>query len=257
MSGDPTNVNLWADADVYYSTNLAAAIPANASTAFGVDWTLVGLLDGAAGMEHLRDQDKKDHFAWGGILVKTSRKNFKQTIKFSALENNAATRSLIWPGSSDTQLIVPKPAQLMIALERREGGKVHRLITANYAQLDVDGSIKDSEEDLTKIPMILTIFPTTGGVLWTRQATPTLSSIAITPLTLAVTAGTIKKLTATATYSDASTADITDSAVWVSSATSKATVLHGYVSGVAAGTSNVSCSLGGVTSTAPSVVTVS
>jgi hypothetical protein len=42
MSGDPTKANLWTDADVYVSTNLSAALPADADTPFGVDWDLVG-----------------------------------------------------------------------------------------------------------------------------------------------------------------------------------------------------------------------
>lgn len=258
MSGTPANASVWADADVYIAT-IGTALPADTSTPFSGSWSLVGLLDGGDGFEESRSEDKKDHYAWGGILVATTRKNFKLTKKFSVLEDNVATRSLIWPGSSATSIIVPKPANILIAFETRTGGKVKRLISANYAQVDVAGGIKDGEEDLTKVQLEATIFPTAGGVLFTRQAVPDIVSIAITPLTLALSlaGANIKPLTATATYSDASTGVISSQATWTSASPAKATVDDHYVTGVATGTSNVSCSYGGVTSTAPCVVTVS
>ena len=46
MAGNNQNAGVWPDADVYISTNMAAVIPAGPTTAFGVDWDLVGLLDG-------------------------------------------------------------------------------------------------------------------------------------------------------------------------------------------------------------------
>lgn len=257
MGGTPANASVWAEADVYISSNLSATLPANASTPFGVDWTLVGLLDGSDGFEETRDEEKKDHFAWGGILVATTRKNFKLTKKFSVLEDNAATRSLIWPGSSTTEIVVPQPANIKIAFETRSGGKVKRLIARNSAQVDVDGSIKEGEEDLAKATLVATIFPDGDGVLFDRQAVPDIASLAITPLTLALGVGGLGALVATATYSDSSTGVVTGQASWSTSAPSKATVSYGYVTGVAAGTANVSCTFGGVTSTAPCVVTVS
>jgi hypothetical protein len=105
----------------------------------------------------------------------------------------------------------------------------------------------------------VTIFPDDAGVLFSKQAAPEIASIAITPLTLALSLGgaIIKKLTATATYTDATTGDITAKANWVSATPAKATVSAGYVTAVATGTSSVSANFGGVVSTAPSVVTVS
>jgi len=259
MSGTPANASVWADADVYVAA-VGSTVPADVSTPFNGSWTLVGLLDGADGIEQARSQDVKDHYAWGGILVATSRKNFKLTQKFSVLEDNATTRGLIWPGSTATEIKVPVPGNILIAFETRTGGKVKRLISANYAQVDLDGSIKDSEEDLTKASLVATIFPTSAspGVLFTRQAVPDIASIAITPLTLALSlAGAfIKTVVATATYSDATTGVVTGSVAWASSVPAKATVAAGYVTGLATGATNVSCSLGGITSTAPCVVTV-
>jgi len=162
MSGTPANASVWADADVYIAA-IGSPIPADTSTAFSGAWSLVGLLDGSDGFDESRDEDVKDHFAWGGILVATSRKNFKLTKKFSVLEDNATTRSLIWPGSTASQIIVPRPANLMVAFETRSGGKVRRAISKNYAQVTVDGAIEDSEEDLTKRPLAAVIFPDSSG----------------------------------------------------------------------------------------------
>lgn len=258
MSGTPSNASVWADADVYIAA-IGSTIPADVSTPFNGSWSFVGLLDGGDGFEESRDQDQKDHYAWGGVHVDTTRKNFKFTKKFTALEDNVVTRSLIWPGSTASSLIVPKPANILIAFETRTGGKVKRLISANYAQVDLDGGIKDGEDDLTKAALVATIFPTADGVLLVRQFTPDIVSLAITPLTLALSmaGASIRRLVATATYSDASTGVVTDQATWLTSSAARATVWRGYVQAVSIGTANVSCNFGGVTSTAPSVVTVS
>ncbi|WP_331445866.1 hypothetical protein [Streptomyces xanthochromogenes] len=170
MAGDPTNASLWTDADVYVG-DLDAVNPATIDDPFGGDWGLVGLLDGDDGFGESRDEDVDDKYAWGGILVRTSRAHFKLTKSFTALEDNATTRSLIWPGSTDTQLIVPKPAQVKVGFETREGGAVKRLITAQYAEISVDGDITENETDLTSYKLVATIFPTSGKVLFIRQFT--------------------------------------------------------------------------------------
>jgi len=72
VAGDPTNASLWTDADVYVGP-LSATNPATIDDPFGVDWGLVGLLDGDEGFSESRDEDKDDKYAWGGILVRTSR----------------------------------------------------------------------------------------------------------------------------------------------------------------------------------------
>ncbi|MEU6768508.1 hypothetical protein ABZ916_39120 [Streptomyces sp. NPDC046853] len=170
MAGDPTNASLWTDADVYVGP-LSATNPATVDDPFGVEWGLVGLLDGDEGFAESRDEDKDDKYAWGGILVRTSRSHFKLTKSFTALEDNATTRSLIWPGSSETEIIVPKPGRIKIGFETREGDAVKRLITAQYAEVDLDGDVQENETDLTAYALVATIFPTSGKVLFLRQFT--------------------------------------------------------------------------------------
>ncbi|MFD5676111.1 Ig-like domain-containing protein [Streptomyces sp. NPDC127040] len=254
MAGDPLKANLWTDADVYISTNLSATLPANASTAFGVDWDLVGLLDGDDGFPESRDEDTDDKFAWGGILVRTSRNHFKLTKSFTALEDNDTTFPLLWPGSTDSQIIVPRPAKVLIAFETREGDKVRRLISANYAEISLDGDHGENETDLESMTFVATIYPTGGGVLFDRQTTPTLVSISI-PATLSVADGAIGSLTATATYDDASTANVTALATWTSSVPAKATVSAGFVTGVDPGATTVTALYEGQSDTCAVTVT--
>lgn len=78
---------------------------------------------------------------------------------------------------------------------------------------------------------------------------PTLTSIAVTPTSASIAAGSTQQFTATATYSDSSTKDVTSSATWTSQTTSVATISSsGLATGVAAGTSNITAGLQGVTS---------
>ena len=168
MSGDPTKANIWPDADVYVGAT-DAQDPASVDEEFGADWDLVGLLDGEAGFVQEREEEVDDHYAWGGILVRTSRRNFKQTITFTALEDNDTTRDLIWPDSPAGQLVVPRPKRIKIAFELREDDKVKRLISAFQAEVTVNGEITESEGELTRYELLATIFPTSEGVLFIEQ----------------------------------------------------------------------------------------
>lgn len=174
MSGDATNATVWPDADVYWSPDIDATIPATISTAFSAAWDLVGLLDGDAGFVQSREEDVADLYAWGGILVRTTRRNFKQTITFTALEDNDTTHDLIWPGSAQGEIVVPRPVRGRIAFETREGDRVHRLISAYQAEVAVNGDITDSEGDLTRYELVATIFPDPSespAVLFREQKT--------------------------------------------------------------------------------------
>lgn len=255
MAGDPLKANLWTDADVYVSSDLNAALPADANAPFGAAWDLVGLLDGDEGFPESRDEDTDDKYAWGGMLVRTSRAHFKLTKSFTALEDNATTYSLLWPGSTPTQIVVPRPARVKVAFETREGGKVRRLITALYGEVTLDGDHGENETDLESMTFAVTVFPTAAGVLFDRQTTPVLTGLTVAPATLSVADGAIGALTATAAYDDATTVDVTADASWSSSDTAVATVSAGFVTGVAPGTATVTASYSGQTDTSAVTVT--
>lgn len=258
MAGDPSNAALWTDADVYVGP-LSAVNPASANDPFGSDWGLVGLLDGDDGMPESRDEDTDDKFAWGGILVRTSRAHFKLTKSFSVLEDNPTTRSLIWPGSSETEIVVPVPVPVKVAFEVRDSGtgKIKRLITRLHAIVEVDGDVDQNETDLTKVTLVATIYPDSDKVLFDKQGTPVLASIAVSPSTKSVVVGDIADLTATATYDDSSTQNVTSTATWTSSAPAKATVSAGFVKGIAAGSATVTAAYSGMSGTCAVTVTSS
>lgn len=171
MAGDPSKASLWADADVY-TADVDAEDPTDADTPFGAEWNLVGLLDGEAGFVYSREEETNDIFGWGGVLIRTSRRNFRQTVTFTALEDNETTRDLIWPDSPAGKLVVPRPKRIKIAFETREGDKIRRLISAYEAEVTVNGDFTDSEADITRYELLATIFPDTSvspAVLFNEQ----------------------------------------------------------------------------------------
>lgn len=176
MSGDPSNARLWADADVYVAFNTNATIPADIDADFGAQWELIGLLDGDAGFVESRSQDETDIFAWGGLLVRTARRNYKETWTFTALEWNEATKRLYRPGSTGSTWSVPKIESVLVAFETREGDVKHRAISHYRAEITVDGDVTRNEPDLAKLTFKATIFPDDSGELFDTQESTVLSS---------------------------------------------------------------------------------
>lgn len=178
MAGDPTKARLWANADVYVAFDLAAVVPADISAAFAATWQPVGLLNGEEGFGDEREEDTKDYYAWGGLLMRTSRKNFKLTRSFTAYEQNPVVNRLMWPGSTATALKVPKPEQVKIAFEVTDSGVTpavkRRVISKNYAEITLDGGAPETEDDMWQATFSVSIFPDAAGVLWIPQPDVTL-----------------------------------------------------------------------------------
>ncbi len=98
---------------------------------------------------------------------------------------------------------------------------------------------------------------TDGGVAGTDkfavaryETTSTLTSLQVTPAAPSVAAGLTQQLTAIGTYADGTTQDLTGNVTWLSSVPSIASVSSpgGLATGVSAGTSTVTASLGSVSS---------
>ena len=78
----------------------------------------------------------------------------------------------------------------------------------------------------------------------------------MTPANPTIAAGLTQQFTATGTYSDATTANLTGSVTWASSNTAAATInSSGLATGVAAGTSTISATLGAVSGSTTLTVT--
>jgi len=95
-----------------------------------------------------------------------------------------------------------------------------------------------------------TITATSGSVSGTASLTvtaATLVSIAVTPASSSMAVGTTKQFTATGTFSDSSTQDITAVVVWTSSSPAAATIsAQGLASSVATGSTTITAAFGSV-----------
>jgi uncharacterized protein YjdB len=103
-----------------------------------------------------------------------------------------------------------------------------------------------------------------GGGGGGGNAGANLTAIAVTPVNPSVPVNTVQQLTATGSYTDGSSADLTSLVTWTSSAVSKANVdASGVVTGVAAGSASITATLNSVsgsttvTVTAPSITAIS
>jgi predicted extracellular nuclease len=84
----------------------------------------------------------------------------------------------------------------------------------------------------------------------------TLVSIAVTPANPSITVGSNQPFTATGTYSDSSTQNITAQVTWASSSTGVATInTQGLASGVATGSSQITATLGAISGNTTLTVT--
>ena len=98
--------------------------------------------------------------------------------------------------------------------------------------------------------------------LTVSAATVTLTSIAVTPANPSIQNGTTQQFTATGTYSDASTKNITTTVAWTSATTNIATISNttgsnGLATSVAPGSSKIQAALNGVTGSTTLTVTAS
>lgn len=173
MSGDLTNTSLWQNADVYIAPSGTAG-PTDVSTAWASGWDAVGLLDGDKGFTESRSDTSNDYYAWGGILVRSTKSKHKRSIKFIALEDNDTVFNLINPGSTRTTaaglttaaVSVPTNAEFAIGFEVRDGDKVRRRSVLR-ATVDAVGDVVDSEGTLTAYEVTVILYPDSDGVIYT------------------------------------------------------------------------------------------
>lgn len=173
MAGDTTNAHSWDSADVYVG-DVGSTGPTNLTTAIDAAFDPVGLVDGDEGFTEGRDEDRADHYAWGGILIKTTRAHHKRTLRFVALEDNAITFGLVNPGSTtttatgvDTRVVkTPVADPRAFVFELSEGGSVQKRRHVPSAEVTEVGDIVDSEGNLVAYDITLSVYPASDGTLW-------------------------------------------------------------------------------------------
>lgn len=178
MAGTPANVQsrLWAEADVLlYLGGLTLPsddIPEAITDEFTISttkWGFLGLLVGDSGIDEARTWDEKQIPAWGYGIIAAPVKDFKLETKVSALEDNAVMQKIMWPGSSDTSIVVPQPLYAYYALEKRTAaGKKHRVISAAPAKFWVQ-NIKEAEGDAPPREVSVLAFPSPTKELYKVQ----------------------------------------------------------------------------------------
>lgn len=184
MARNPENASIWTDARVYMSTAVERpAIPADITASvteandydFAAGWIDFGLLDGENGFGEERSSDETKHYAWGAGLIKIGNRNFELTRTFTLLEpENPSVQAVLWPGSTDTKLVMPKPLYAWLGFETvSDQGRKERLFTVQRAQLSTPSNNRN-ESDLTRVEVTAYIIGKTVGSnveMFDRQAT--------------------------------------------------------------------------------------
>ncbi|HEV8433394.1 MAG TPA: IPT/TIG domain-containing protein [Thermoanaerobaculia bacterium] len=126
-------------------------------------------------------------------------------------------------------------------------------VNGSDVSLAADGSFDITLNLSTATPPTITATATNAAGLSATSAVTVqsaLSQLAVAPPSLSVDQNATGQLSAIGTYADGSTADVTASATWVSSAPSIATVNGGVVTGVSPGTTTITATLGSLAASA-------
>lgn len=172
MAGDTDNPRIWEGAD-FYVGDVGATAPTDVTSDWGADWDPIGLIDEDDGVVQTRDQDVNTHYAYGGILVRTTRSKHRRQIKVTALEDSALVFGLVNPGStSDTAggvttrtVMVPVSDLRAFGAELRDGGITSRLIIPRGEVVEV-GDQEAHDDNMTTYPLTIDIYPDADGVLF-------------------------------------------------------------------------------------------
>lgn len=170
MARNADNANIWADAWVYLAAGTTRpTLPTDIDVAMGVTWLDVGLLNGDDGIGEERSSDETKHYGWGAGLIKKGYKNFEVSGTFNILEDNDVTREIIFPGSSDTKIVMPKPVFRWLCFETQSDiEKKERQFSTKPVQLWVPNNNRN-ESDITKWEVQYSLFANGVGELFDRQ----------------------------------------------------------------------------------------
>lgn len=172
MAGNPDAARLWEGAD-FYTAPLGTEIPEFSDEVSTVAaWKPVGLLS-EDGSSETRNDDITDHYAWGGILVRTTKSRHKRQITVTCLEDNLTVFGLVNPGSETSTagavnrrtVKVPKGNRVSFFLELRDGD-ITRRRHIHSGEVESVGEVSLSDSALTAYALTITIYPDADGVLY-------------------------------------------------------------------------------------------
>ena len=190
---NPDAVQIFADAAIFVGKTLSPNMPASITDEFDETWDNAGILNGDDGVKNAREWDTTEHFGWGIGLYKKGYKNYKENRVFTCLEANNTTRRIAHPGSSATQIRVPRPGNFVLGFEFiNDLGNLERLITARPATCWIP-NLDRNESDPTGHEVTADIFARGDGLLYTRQYTP-INEVQVVAIQGTATAGVFKLL---------------------------------------------------------------
>jgi hypothetical protein len=172
MAGDIDNPRIWVNADVYVG-DVGSTGPTDTTTALDAAFDALGLLSDD-GMTESREQESTDHYAHGGILVRTTRSKHKRTIVVTALEDNPVVFDLVNPGSdaatttgttTRTVKVPSDPNPKAFVLELVDGDVTKRRHIPRGEVVEV-GDIAISDNEMTMYELTINIYPASDGTLY-------------------------------------------------------------------------------------------
>lgn len=170
--GDTENPRIWVNADVYVAP-VGTAGPTDIDTALNGAFDALGLLS-EDGMTESRDQEQTDHYAHGGILVRTTKSKHKRTMVVTALEDNPTVFGLANPGSSAvtaagvttrTVKIPNQPDPRAFVLELVDGDITRRRYIPRGEVTEV-GEVTIADDEMEMKELTITIYPDENSVLY-------------------------------------------------------------------------------------------
>lgn len=171
MAGNVANPRIWEGAD-FWVAPAGTELPAFDTPLTESDWEAVGLLS-EDGSSETRSDDTADHYAWGGILVRSTKSRHKRQLTVTCLEDNLTVFGLVNPGSTAATTDgvnrrtyrVPQSDPRSFVMELRDGDIIKRRHIPR-GEVESVGDIAMSDSALTAYALTITIYPDAEGVLY-------------------------------------------------------------------------------------------
>lgn len=168
---DTDNARIWAGADVMVA-DVGSTAPTDTTSAFDAAFESLGLI-GEDGITLSGESEKSDHYAYGGLHVRTTQSKFKKSLKVVCLEDTPAVFDLVNPGSSaatatgTTTRTVGAPAAnpKAFAIETVDGDITRRLIIPRGEVSEV-GEVTFSDAEMTGVELTIEAYAAEDGTFY-------------------------------------------------------------------------------------------
>jgi len=170
MAGNTANPRVWLGATVYVAP-VGTTAPLDVTTPWAAPWEDIGLLSDD-GIEDNFEASTTDHRSWGGDLVRTTRNEFKASLKVLALEDNAIVWAIANPGSTaetdETGLTTrtrktPTRNPLAFGLETRDGDITQRRVIPT-GEVFREGTQSMASSEMMQTELNIVVYPDSDGV---------------------------------------------------------------------------------------------